>query len=428
VSDNIPASIPDDSFTPDELHSRANGERTLPQPLDTGQRIVSQAGDGGRTLRVINHFPPVEVVRVALVLLVLAVGVYLLWRIQEVLFLMFLAILLATAIEPIVNRLRRGPFTRGSGVLLVYTAIILVLGLAAYAVVPGLAAEAGAFSDTFPQRLETLRSEAAALQPAPLRDAVIGGLDRVRDTLQAPGGTAGEQIVAVGATAVQSVIGAVSVFVLAFYWLVERATIKRIVLRTVPTHRARNVNTVWLEIEEKLGGWVRGQLILMLVVAVLAGTTYFFVGLPNPVLLAVAAGLFEIIPMIGPFLAFTPAVLVALVTDPSKALIVVACAIVIQQIEGNILVPRVMRHTVGVSPLTVLLGILIGSTLYGLPGAFLAVPIAAGVQVILAHVLQVEDASQAEEHGTPRERTAAQGDSHQAPPQSGQKNATGHDR
>jgi predicted PurR-regulated permease PerM len=154
----------------------------------------------------------------------------------------------------------------------------------------------------------------------------------------------------------------------------------------------------------------------MLIVAVLAGITFFFIGLPNPVLLAVAAGLFEIIPMIGPFLAFTPAVLIALATDPSKALIVVVCAIVIQQIEGNVLVPRVMRHAVGVSPLTVLLGILIGSALYGLPGAFVAVPFAAAVQVILAHVMHVEDQSQAEEHTLPGEPVAAQGGSSSSEP------------
>jgi predicted PurR-regulated permease PerM len=381
----------------------------IPDPVELDAGDLTTTGGARGAIRVVNHLPPGEVVRAALALLAVIVGVYLLWRIQEVLFLMFLAILLATAVEPIVNRLRRGPFTRGSGLLVVYSVIVGVLALAAYAIVPGLMVEAGTFSDIFPDRLGTLRSGAATLQPAALRDAVLGGLDRMRETVQTPAAPAGDQIVAVGATAAQTIIGFVTVFVLAFYWLVERASIKRTILRIVPTHRARDVNTVWLEIEEKLGGWVRGQLILMLVVGILAGSTFFLVGLPNPIVLAVAAGLFEIIPMIGPFLAFTPAVLVALVTDPSKALIVVVSAIVIQQIEGNILVPRVMRHAVGVSPLTVLLGILIGSALYGLPGAFLAVPIAAGVQVILAHVLRVEDSSQAQEHGTSAERALAQG-------------------
>jgi len=201
-----------------------------------------------------------------------------------------------------------------------------------------------------------------------------------------------------------------TVFVLAYYWLVERASIKRVILRTVPIRHARGVNTVWMEVEEKLGGWVRGQLLLMLAIGVMAAVGYFFLGLPNPILLGVVAGLFEIVPMIGPFLAFAPAVLVALATaDPTRALVVALYALIIQQIESNILVPRVMGRTVGVSPLTVLLGILVGTALAGLPGAFLAVPVAGALQVIFAHVLRTEDPSQSEEHKDAADRAAHEG-------------------
>ena len=164
-----------------------------------------------------------------------------------------------------------------------------------------------------------------------------------------------------------------------------------------------------MEVEEKLGGWVRGQLLLMVAIGVMATIGYVFLGLPSPAVLGVLAGLFEIIPMIGPFLAFAPAVLVALATvDPTRALMVVGYALVIQQIESNVLVPRVMGRTVGVSPLTVMLGILLGGALAGLPGAFLAVPAAGALQVVLAHVLRSEDASQSEEHRDPSDRAAHQ--------------------
>ncbi len=116
------------------------------------------------------------------------------------------------------------------------------------------------------------------------------------------------------------------------------------------------------------------------------------------VLLAVLAAVLEMLPILGPFLAFAPAVLITLATDPSKALLVLIFAVLVQQVEGNILVPRVMGHTVGISPLVVLVGILIGAALYGLPGAFLAVPLAGALQVILAHLLRTEDAEQAATH------------------------------
>ncbi|MGI9146486.1 MAG: AI-2E family transporter [Chloroflexota bacterium] len=358
---------------------------------------------------VSNRLPPLEVLRAGLVLVGLGVGCYLLWRVQDVLFLLILAILLATAIEPLVNRLRRGPFNRGSGVLVVYTLIVIIIGLPAYIIVPNIVSQAGSFSETLPERLQQLRPYAENQLPRPLQGFGVGVVDSAIQALKAPAGPAQDEIVQAGATAAHTLLSFVSVFVLAYYWLVERALIKRVVLRTVPVRQARGVNTVWMEVEEKLGGWVRGQLILMLAVGVMAAIGYFFLGLPSPILLGVAAGLFEIIPMIGPFLAFAPAVMVALAIDPSRALFVAGYALVIQQLESNVLVPRVMRRTVGVSPLTVLLGILVGATLAGLPGAFLAVPLAGALQVILAHALRTEDPSQSEEHREPVDRAVHQG-------------------
>jgi predicted PurR-regulated permease PerM len=349
-----------------------------------------------------------EVARAGLVLMAVTIGLYLLWRVQEVLFLLFLAILLATAIEPLVNRLRRGPFTRGTGTLVVYTVIILLIALPAYAVLPSVASQAGAFMETLPERLGTLRSYTANL-PRPLQSVSVNAIDSILASVDAPPAAGQDQLVEAGATALHTLLSIFTVFVLAFYWLVERASIKRIILRTVPTHRARDVNTVWMEVEEKLGGWVRGQLLLMLAIGVMASIGYTVIGLPNPILLGVVAALFEIVPMIGPFLAFAPAVLVGLANNPTQAVAVLIYALVIQQIESNVLVPRVMGRTVGVSPLTVLLGILVGTALAGLPGAFLAVPLAGAVQVILAHALHAEDPSQAEEHRDPVERAVQQG-------------------
>jgi predicted PurR-regulated permease PerM len=354
--------------------------------------------------------PPLEVARAGLVLIALGFGCYLIWRVQEVLFLMVLAILVATAIEPLVKQLRRGPFTRGSGTLVVYTLIILAIGLPAYAFVPNVVGQAANFMSDLPDRLQQLRAYAETLHPAAAASLAVGLIDSAIRAVQEPQQPAQEQIVEAGTTAAHTLFSFVTVFVLAFYWLVERASIKRVLLRAVPTRLARDVNTVWMEVEEKLGGWVRGQLLLMLAIGLMAGVGYVFLGLPNPALLGVVAGLCEVVPMIGPFLAFAPAVLVALAAvDPTRAIMVAVYALFIQQIESNVLVPRVMGRTVGVSPLTVMLGILIGAALAGVPGAFLAVPIAGALQVILAHVLHSEDPSQAEEHADPTDRAVHEG-------------------
>lgn len=352
--------------------------------------------------------PAGEVARAGLVVIGLGLGVYVLWHIHEVIFLLFLGILLATAIDPLVNRLRRGPFGRGTGVLAVYSAIVLILGVVTAVTVPSLVAQSDQFFASIPSQIAALRPYAENLRPQPVEEAAIRAIDRVGETVSNPSVPVDDQgLMHIITTIGHTLINFMTVFFLAFYWLVERATIKRALLRLVPASRARDVNVVWLEVEQKLGGWVRGQLLVMAAMAVMAGVGFWIIGLPNPVLLGVLAGVAELIPMVGPFLAFVPALLVALGIDLWTAGVVLVYAIVIQQIEGNILVPRIMGHSVGISPLTVVLGILIGAILYGLPGAFLAVPVAGAIQVIVAHAVGMEEPPQSPAHSVQVTREAA---------------------
>ena len=333
------------------------------------------------------------VARYTLVVALVLGGLSLLWRIHEVLLLLLLAILLATAIEPLVNYLRRGPFSRGQGVLIVYTGLFVTVAGLGMLIVPSLIDQIGRFIESLPERLAALRPVVEQIGPSALRGILLRGLGEaqpaVERTLTAPEvPTQPEQVVSAGGTLLHTFFSLIMVFLLAYYWLTERAAIKRAVLRLAPTSRARQINSAWLEVESKLGGWVRGQLLVMGALGLMAGLAFVALGLPNPLLLAVLAGLFEIIPILGPFLAFLPAFLVALAVDPTRAFLLVPIAIVIQQVEGNVLIPRVMSHTVGISPLTVILGILVGSILYGAAGAFIAVPVAAAMQVILNECLR----------------------------------------
>lgn len=351
-------------------------------------RPVGSQGERAIAFAVSNW----AVARYTLVVVSVLGGLYLLWRIQEVLVLLLLAILFATAIEPLVNCLRRGPFSRGQGILIVYSLIFLLIAAIGFVFVPGLVDQATRFVDTLPQQVAALRPRFEEVQPRLIRELLLRVLGEaqpaVQNALEQPRTpTEPQQLVEAGGAFVRTLFSVVTVFLLAYYWLAERSMIKRAVLRLVPASRARRVNATWLHVEARLGGWVRGQLLVMLALGTMAGIAFVVLGLPNPIFLAVLAGLCEIIPMVGPFLAFLPALFVAVTVDPSKALVLVPVALVIQQVEGNVLIPRIMSHSVGISPLTVVVGILIGSILYGPAGAFLAVPVAAAIQVILSDTL-----------------------------------------
>jgi len=142
---------------------------------------------------------------------------------------------------------------------------------------------------------------------------------------------------------------------------------------------------------------VRGQGFLALVVGVAALVIYLLIGLPAALAVALLAGLFELIPVLGPTLGAIPAVLVAFAYDPPKVVWVIVATALIQLLENNVLAPRVMRKTVGVNPVITLLAIVAFGALFGFAGLLLAIPMAAVIQVILDRSLLRPQASGLEE-------------------------------
>src|SRR5690606_21399060 len=149
----------------------------------------------------------------------------------------------------------------------------------------------------------------------------------------------------------------------------------------------------------KLGDWLRGQLLLMVIIGTCAGTFYAIVDVRFWLLLALVAGLTEAIPIIGPWIGGIPAVMLALVDSWEKAIVVAVFLGLLQLLENTIIVPRVMRGTIGLSPLAVFIAVLAGGQFAGPLGALLALPIAATIQVIIFEVLRSRDRELVLEHG-----------------------------
>jgi predicted PurR-regulated permease PerM len=187
-----------------------------------------------------------------------------------------------------------------------------------------------------------------------------------------------------------------SLLAIVFFWLTEHARLQRYALAFLPSHRRSAARAMWNDVETRLGGWVRGQLILMGTMAVAASIAYGLLGLEAWVLLGVLAGLAEAIPILGPVLGFIPALLVAATVSPELVLAVAIVYLIIQVVEGNVLMPYVMRNTIGISPFLVIVSLLIGAAIGGIPGAFLAVPIVAAVEVVLER-LQAREVPVAQE-------------------------------
>jgi predicted PurR-regulated permease PerM len=318
------------------------------------------------------------VIIVGLIGLALAAG--------SVLVLLFVAVLLAAALEPIVGLIRdRLPLGRGATILVVYaTFFVAVLGLALI-VVPAAINQGERILNSLPAFFDTVRSWASTLRPAALSQTITSLADSVQRVLTLPKPDP-NAVVEVGTAAAEAAVSLATLLTIVFFWLVEHARLQRYLLAYIPADRRAGARDAWNEIESRLGLWVRGQLTLMVVMGVATGIAYTLLGLPGALLLGLIAALTEAIPIIGPLLGAVPAILVAATVSPELALIVAGVYVVIQLIEGSVLVPLVMRNTIGLSPLLVLLSLLVGGAVGGLLGALLAVPITASLEIILTRI------------------------------------------
>ena len=311
----------------------------------------------------------------------LAVGVVLAWRVAVI---VFLSILLGTAIEPLVTYGRdRLPIPRGLAILVVYAALAAAVVGVAVLVLPGALAEAGSIMSRLPERLDSLVSWARDLQPAVLGSTVASIADAVRASLLQARPPRPEDVVDVGLTVADAAVTIVTIFALIYFWVTERARLQRYATAFLPFDRRAGVRDAWNDIELRLGGWVRGQLILMGTVALATGSAYWLLGLPSALLLGLIAGLAELIPLVGPALGAIPALVVAAALRPDLVVPVLIVYLIIQLVEGNLLVPVVMRGSVGISPFVVLVSLLVGGAVGGIVGALIAIPLAAIVVVIL---------------------------------------------
>lgn len=324
---------------------------------------------------------------------------YFLYKVQIVVILLIVGILLATAITGPVELLsRRFRLPRPLSILLVYLAILAGLGGLIYLLIPPVVREGTRFAQELPDLLTSLRTQLETSTNPLIHNAATRIFQIIDDRAQGgsipvPTDLAFGVVSGIGS----GIVTLFTIFLIAFYWITEKALIKRAVAGLfAPGQRAR-VHYLWSEVEGKLGSWLRGQVLLMVVIGTLATAAYGTMGLHFWLILGVIAGLTEAIPNVGPVLGAIPAVLVALAADWKLALAVVAFVTVLQLLENAVLVPRIMKGAVGLSPLAVILAILAGSEFRGVAGALLAVPIAGALSVIFADLMREKHEREAAE-------------------------------
>lgn len=298
-----------------------------------------------------------------------------LYLILDIILLLFVALILMSTLSPLVKKLERWHLPKVVSILVTFLLIIgsfvILLGLG----FNPLIAQTSSLSHRLAGALNYLLQSNLIDQSIIQRELADLSANFVNTLLGV----------------FQNVIQFVSVIVITFYLLLEREKIEGWA-SSLFGGRQEKVKKLIERIEDKLGAWLRGQLVLSVAVAVLVYAGLLILGVEFALPLAILAGLLEVVPVIGPIISAIPAVLIALTVSPFLALLVGGLYLAIQQVEGHVIVPQVMKRAVGLNPLLVILSISVGSRLLGIAGALLAVPIAVVIEIIIQEVLKPDKA------------------------------------
>jgi predicted PurR-regulated permease PerM len=325
-----------------------------------------------------------------------AVGValvlgWMLYLSRGALLLVYVSALFAIGFSPLVRLLERqrwlpiGP--RWVAILVVYAGILGAVAGVGFVVLSPLVRQARELARQLPAMVERVQgslvergllAEPITLQEA-LEKAPVGpSADYVGTVLGALWGVFG------------GLVGVVTILILTFYLLVEAESILSTFVRLFPSRRRARVEAVSREITRKVSAWLGGQLLLAAIIGSTAAIGLGLLGVPYFYVLALIAAIGEVIPVVGPILAAIPGIAVAFGESGSLALWVGLFYLAQQQVENHILVPKLMERQVGVSAVTVIVALLIGSAVLGVVGALLAVPTAAIAQVLFQHLVLKE--------------------------------------
>ena len=333
-----------------------------------------------------------RVMHATLILLLVIFGFWLIYRFYQVIFVFTVAILLGTVIRPAIDWLHRKGLPEVTGIVVVFILLLSFLTGFMFLLFPLIIDQGSTIIAAIPGYYQNLRNLAlnspsqmilslSKLLPATLTN-LVPSLQTGQQVL-----VNAEQAIGYLSSFIHVIFMAIAILLLVFLWTLNGSQAIKAMLLLLPEEKREGIGELILAMETKISAYIVGESILCLTIGIMALISYLVIGLPNALTLALIAGVFEAVPMIGPFLGAIPAGVVALSIGPGKLLWVVVSTVLIQQLENYLLVPRVMRKAVGVNPFVSLLAIFAFSSFFGIMGALMAIPLAVIIQLTLDHFL-----------------------------------------
>ncbi|PIS23040.1 hypothetical protein COT49_02245 [candidate division WWE3 bacterium CG08_land_8_20_14_0_20_40_13] len=314
---------------------------------------------------------------VILAFAVIALG-WVLYSVFSVILYIFIAIIIALGLEPFVEFLIKKKIPRGVAVLVVFLIFVtLVFTIAGFALVP-MVSETQNLVEKFPALLESLaKYPQFSWVSSTANDFVISSLP-----------VTSKSVINVTMGAFSGFLSVTSILIFTLYLLADFNNVREYIAALMPKKYRATLVKIVSKIEKQLGSWIRGELVLMTVVGVFTFVGLNLIGMGYALPLALIAGTLEIIPTIGPIISSVPAAIVGFSVSPSLGLLTLGVYVLVQQLENNLFVPKIMQKAVGFNPLVTLIAVLVGGKLFGFVGMLFAVPVVLILQTIIEAVVE----------------------------------------
>ncbi len=325
-----------------------------------------------------------------MLMIVLLAGFFFLYVVRGILFPFFMAAVIAYLVNPLIEKLLTRGFTRIGAIVLLFSMLLTICLIFGIFGLPMIMDELNRLSESFPTYVQGLQEKVddfyVDIQRVKLPSIVKQVVDQSLQRAEEIGVDFLNRLTGIIFSLLSHMLSLVMAPIIAFYVLKDLEVISESINSWIPVVYWDDVYRLWLEINSVLSGFLRGQFLVAIFIAILTTIGLTILKVNFAVVLGILAGAFNVIPYVGPILGAIPAVVIVLIKSPIKAVAVIALSFVIQQIEGGFISPRIIGEKVGLHPTTVIFAVLAGGQLGGIVGMILAVPIAGVVKVILRFI------------------------------------------
>lgn len=277
------------------------------------------------------------------------------------------------AVLPMVEFLQKKKFPKIFAVLIPYLGIVIAIFLLVVPLVPFIAEQIQSLATKFPQYIDrTATAFGFTIDKSYMQNYLGNEFD-----------TLGRNAVDFTTKVFGGIFSVITIFVVSFYLLMYSDAFKKFLANLFHDGSREYIHRTLDQVNEKLGAWLRGEIVLMVFIGLFSWVGLTILGLPFALPLALLAGLLEIVPTLGPILSAIPAVIVAFTVSPTMAITVIVLYMLIQALENQLLVPKIMQKAVGLNPVVVILSVMTGANLMGVAGALLAIPFVSFMVVLV---------------------------------------------